>query len=199
MYYLLIILGLALVTVGIVGLTQNNSQVKDTEKFDSSELGLTENEIKGKLFQRFVRDNFNPTYYSLISEANDSVSYRHREERSDDPDLLFRLRQLTTQTKFAVECKYRSFWSKYKGEEQVEWASEDNINHYLAFAEEQKIDVVEIIGVGGTPDNPDEIYAAPLKALSKYTFARKSYLEQFRLSDPHGSYKYILSKHNVCN
>ena len=108
-------------------------------------------------------------------------------------------RHVPTDTKFAVECKYRSKWEINGKTEQIEWAEEHNIKNYLYFANKQKIDVVVIIGVGGSPDNPAEVYAAPLHALKKFTYARKKYLEQFRLTDPNGYYRFILSQHTVVN
>ena len=73
--------------------------------------------------------------------------------------MVFRHR--SSDTKFAVECKYRSKWEINGNAPQIEWAEEHNIKNYLYFANEQKIDVVVIIGVGGSPDNPAEVYAAP--------------------------------------
>ena len=78
-------------------------------------------------------------------------------------------------------------------------AEEHNIKNYLYFANEQKIDVVVIIGVGGSPDNPAEVYAAPLNALKKYTIARKNYLQQFKLTNTKSNFRFILSKHTVEN
>ena len=82
---------------------------------------------------------------------------------------------------------------------QIEWAEEHNIENYLQFSEERKMDVVIIIGIGGTAEKPEEVYAAPLHALKKFTYARKKYLELFRLTDPNGYYRFILSQHTVVN
>ena len=66
-------------------------------------------------------------------------------------------------------------------------------------ADEQKMDVVVVIGLGGTPESPAEVYAAPLYAIKKYTLARKKYLQQFKLADPKSNFRFILSKHTVEN
>ena len=108
-------------------------------------------------------------------------------------------RHLSSNTKFAVECKYRTDWELNGKTPQIEWAEEYNIENYLQFSEERKMDVVIIIGIGGTAEKPDEVYAAPLHALKKFTYARKKYLEQFRLTDPNGYYRFILSQHTVVN
>ena len=111
--------------------------------------------------------------------------------------MVFRHR--SSDTKFAVECKYHSKWEINGNAPQIEWAEEHNIENYLQFSEERKMDVVIIIGIGGTAEKPDEVYAAPLHALKKFTYARKKYLEQFRLTDPNGYYRFILSQHTVVN
>ena len=231
MYYILIILGIALVTIGIMGLSKEkgnksseaekvseqsgaaengstssslvsrkNSQAIDTdgekenERYDD---GLTDAERKGQAFEMFVRDHFNHKDYSLVEHVNDKASHEHVTERSKYPDMVFRHR--SSDTKFAVECKYRSKWEINGKTEQIEWAEEHNIKNYLYFANEQKIDVVVIIGVGGSPDNPAEVYAAPLNALKKYTIARKNYLQQFKLTNTKSNFRFILSKHTVEN
>ena len=128
---------------------------------------------------------------------NDKASHEHVTERSKYPDMVFRHR--SSDTKFAVECKYRSKWEINGNAPQIEWAEEHNIENYLQFSEERKMDVVIIIGIGGTAEKPEEVYAAPLHALKKFTYARKKYLEQFRLTDPNGYYRFILSQHTVVN
>ena len=231
MYYILIILGIALVTIGIMGLSKEkgnksseaekvseqsgaaengstssslvsrkNSQAIDTdgekenERYDD---GLTDAERKGQAFEMFVRDHFNHKDYSLVEHVNDKASHEHVTERSKYPDMVFRHR--SSDTKFAVECKYRSKWEINGNAPQIEWAEEHNIENYLQFSEERKMDVVIIIGIGGTAEKPEEVYAAPLHALKKFTYARKKYLEQFRLTDPNGYYRFILSQHTVVN
>ena len=129
--------------------------------------------------------------------VNDKASHEHVTERSKYPDIVFR--HLSSNTKFTVECKYRTDWELNGKTPQIEWAEEHNIANYLQFSEERKMDVVIIIGIGGTAEKPDEVYAAPLHALKKFTYARKKYLEQFRLTDPNGYYRFILSQHTVVN
>ena len=129
--------------------------------------------------------------------VNDKASHEHVTERSKYPDMVFRHR--SSDTKFAVECKYRTDWELNGKTPQIEWAEEHNIENYLQFSEERKMDVVIIIGIGGTAEKLEEVYAAPLHALKKFTYARKKYLEQFRLTDPNGYYRFILSQHTVVN
>ena len=111
--------------------------------------------------------------------------------------MVFRHR--SSDTKFAVECKYRSKWEINGNAPQIEWAEEHNIANYLQFSEERKMDVVIIIGIGGTAEKPEEVYAAPLNALKKYTIARKNYLQQFKLTNTKSNFRFILSKHTVEN
>lgn len=222
MYYILIVIGVLLVAAGIIGLTHRktngagsaenetpNDNISENATVNSDlswngqnastdsavDDGLSDAERKGRAFELFVRDHFSNKNYSLVEHVNDNPTYEHVTERSKGPDMVFR--HLASDEQFAVECKYRSGWDEYDGKVMVEWASEENIRNYLAFADERKMNVVVIIGVGGTPDSPNEVYAAPLKALKKYTTAYKKYLEQFRLANPNGKYKYIISRRTV--
>lgn len=221
MYYILIILGIALVIAGVIGLTKgaDNKNIASEKVDDSSsnseiwekdvavkenytddkihDDGLSDSERKGQAFEMYVRDHFSHKDYSLVEHVNDKVSHEHVTERSKYPDMVFRHR--SSNTKFAVECKYRSDWFIKDDILQIEWAEEHNIENYLHFADEQKMDVVVIIGIGGTADNPAEVYAAPLYALKKYTYVYKSYLEDFKLTNPNANYNFILSKHTVEN
>lgn len=225
MYYILIVLGIALVIAGIVGLNKEkgrdadsadntaenkpvasantNKDSKDnSEKYDSHDReryddGLSDAERKGQAFELYVRDHFSHKDYSLVEHVNDKASHEHVTERSKYPDMVFRHR--ASDTKFAVECKYRTDWDYSSGIPQIEWAEEHNIENYLQFADEQKMDVVVVIGLGGTPESPAEVYAAPLYAIKKYTLARKKYLQQFKLADPKSNFRFILSKHTVEN
>lgn len=218
-------LGIALVIAGIVGLNKekgsdvdsaNNmgedkpvasantntdsrgnvekNDADDKERYDD---GLSDAERKGQAFELYVRDHFSHKDYSLVEHVNDKASHEHVTERSKYPDMVFRHR--ASGTKFAVECKYRTDWEWSSGIPQIEWAEEHNIENYLQFADAQKMDVVVIIGLGGTPDSPSEVYATPLYALKKYTTARKKYLQQFKLADPKSNFRFILSKHTVEN
>jgi len=225
MYYILIVLGIALVIAGIVGLSKekgngvnsinkmdenkpvasantNTNSRETVEKNDAGDKeryddGLSDAERKGQAFELYVRDHFSHKDYSLVEHVNDKASHEHVTERSKYPDMVFRHR--ASDTKFAVECKYRTDWDYSSGIPQIEWAEEHNIENYLQFADEQKMDVVVVIGLGGTPESPAEVYAAPLYAIKKYTLARKKYLQQFKLADPKSNFRFILSKHTVEN
>ena len=218
MYYIFIVVGIALIVAGIIGLSKGNDSHKalsevetdnaedivgdEYDKKESPDVknyddGLSDAERKGQAFEMYVRDQFNHNDYFLVEHVNDKASHEHVTERSKYPDMVFRHR--LSNTKFAVECKYRSEW-EHKGKiAQIDWAEEHNISNYLHFADVRKMDVVVIIGIGGSPDNPREVYAAPLYALKTYTTARKYYLEQFKLSNPKASFRFILSKHTVEN
>jgi len=100
-------------------------------------------------------------------------------ESNKYPDLLLEYRPASTS--FAVECKWRSkWWKKEDGKESIDWAGGDKkIENYNNFSAKNSVPVFVAIGIGGTPDNPKELFIAPLKAL-KYRYAERSYLERFR-------------------
>ena len=203
MYIAFIIIGLALLLVGVVGLTRKDS-VKDSPATaanladkpaeeslptNSSEQSPTladntdESEERmrmGKAFEDFVCSLFSQKDYMLVERVNDYFNHERFAERSLGPDMVFRKKD--TGEEFAVECKYRRHWSKEDEKEYVLWASDQNIANYKQFANERKMPVIIVIGIGGEPQSPAELYATPLNALSKYTTARKNYLQNFKLN-----------------
>ena len=203
MYIALIIIGVALTIWGVVGLTRQHPEKTQSETTapaaavetaegptptDSTQTadvkdgdGLSDYERKGKVFEDFVCNQFPQKEYVLVERVNDYFGHDRFAERSLGPDMVFRKK--STGEEFAVECKYRSRWSKNQdGKEEVQWASEQNIANYKHFADERKMPVIVIIGVGGEPQSPAELFAAPLQALHKYTTARKHYLQKFQLN-----------------
>jgi len=77
------------------------------------------------------------------------------------PDLELVINSAGLEQRFAIECKFRS-----KVEDGfVEFAYDEQLKRYKAFEELTKEPVVVMLGIGGEPENPAQVYAVPLVAI----------------------------------
>lgn len=200
MSILLIIIGVALSGYGIFSLThvkQPQEPVTDSHRVatvaDLPNDSLSDSERKGQQFEDFVVSQFSAGDYTLVEKVNDYTSRHHNTERSRYADLVFRKK--ATGEEFAIECKYRSDWMDYKGEPAIHWVEQRKIDDYNRFSEERDIDVIVLFGVGGTPSQPEHVYALPLRLLQKPLPQRKAFLQKFEVAD--GNYVYDSHQHNL--
>ncbi|MCQ2275261.1 MAG: hypothetical protein MJZ86_10760 [Bacteroidales bacterium] len=191
MGYTLIIIGAVLAVVGLV-LVLHKPKVEVVEvvtpveeevvslPISSDSAKTVTNEQKGRDFEIWVKDHFNQDFFNLKEWRGDKYDKGTYAESNRYPDMEWEFhfdKENVTET-FAVECKWRSDF--YNG--SIEWASEENIAIYNRFAKERNMPVFVVIGVGGMPSAPVEVYVVPLKAL-QYPYAKKEYLEKFRHED----------------
>ena len=120
-----------------------------------------ENYEKGVEFERYIIDLFltNKRYFAIHSWTRD-VSNKHqgvRVESDSDPDLLIRYKP--TDEKFAVECKYRS--NLYN--DKLCWTTQKKMEDYKSFAQKNTIPTFIVIGLGGNPRNPEQMFCIPLE------------------------------------
>ena len=92
------------------------------------------------------------------------------------PDLEYRFRANDVECRFAVECKWRS--SFVKGE--IQWAKQYQLDNYIKFAYEKRTPVFVIIGIGGTPDNPQSLYIIPLTNINSIFLDRRELQKYYR-------------------
>ena len=61
-----------------------------------------------------------------------------------------------------------SNWWPFFSDEAVHWANTSLINHYYDLQEEKDMDAYVLIGIGGSPEQPDELYVIPLNNIPRY-------------------------------
>lgn len=199
MGYALVIIGVLLVGVGawmVKGLKNatieetipTNEFVSEQKDIDTNlnvtdengtENGLTESEEKGRAFEEYVVSHFNKKYFTLKEWRGDKYYKGNYAESNRYPDMEY---EFSLDGKiiipFAVECKWRS---KFKNE-QIQWATEEQADIYRKFEKEKEMPVFVVIGVGGSPSDPERVYAVPLKAL-KLSIAKEDYIRDFMRED----------------
>ena len=196
MGYLVILLGILCVALGCYMLKQSsvatdrtNSQ-NETEKIPSLEQEAantdtvttqqqnspSEAEQKGVDFEKYVIKKFSKKYFTLKEWRSDKYVDGHYAKSNTYPDIELEFRLGNDKYILAVECKYRS---KLNENGKLTWCDDAQLKRYQDYEKEFNIPVTIIIGIGGTPSSPDNIYCIPLKAL-KYNTCNEEYLSRFK-------------------
>jgi hypothetical protein len=131
----------------------------------------------GDDFEKYVVGKFNKKHFHLTEWAGDKYSEGRYAKSTLNPDLILEL-DLGRKDKFplAVECKYRS--RDQNGRLKV--CSEEQLKRYTAYQNESGTPTFIVLGLGGTPSDPDRLFAVPIRAL-KYAKASLDYLSTFEV------------------
>lgn len=145
-----------------------------------------ENELthyqKGIDFEKYVVDLFlkRSKYFVINDWTNDIYDKRKgiKVESNKNPDLVVRYKP--TDEKIAIECKYRSkYYQNHKVcTQSIKWSNPHQIKQYKTFESSNNIPVFIVIGVGGKPDNPEDMFCIPLDE-AKYSELFESVLKKF--------------------
>jgi hypothetical protein len=121
----------------------------------------TESEHKGYLFEQYIVSLFNTDYFTLLEWRSDKSINGIYPLSCKFPDLEF---YFTTQYEclhFAVECK----WRQHFDNEMADLGREDQLWSYKEFQKTTEIPVFIVLGIGGEPNWPNEIYTIPLREI----------------------------------
>lgn len=134
-----------------------------------------EEEGVGAEFEKYIATLFPKPYYVIKEWRSDKYHDGVYAESSKYPDFEINYSDNRYSIDFAVECKYRSAFYYNK----IDWAKEHQLRTYREFAAEKDIRVFVVIGVGGDPFDPDNLYVVPLEQISATTL-HKTELEDYR-------------------
>lgn len=114
---------------------------------------------KGDDFENFVAKQFHKNNdYTVVNWTGDKMrKYNVYVESDSGPDL--KIRHEPTQEEFYIECKYRS--NLYNG--KYKWTNDKQRKRYLKFASNTKNPFYIVLGLGGSPNEPNKIYCVPLR------------------------------------
>lgn len=139
-----------------------------------------DNFAKGEEFEKFVVKKFSPRYFRLQEWRSDKYVDGRYAESNHYPDLevTFEMKSREVKERFAIECKWRKSFFKNR----IEWAKGYQLSNYQHYAKDLNIPVWVVIGVGGVPSAPEEVYVMPLTTLTSPTVSKEE-LQEFRKSD----------------
>lgn len=181
MGYILIALGILLTLAGVwalkrepaeqdihedtgTSMAEEKAQPDDVEKD-----GLTDNQKKGQDFEKYVVSKFPVEYYAIKEWRGDKYDKGRYAESNQYPDLELALKYQGEEHPFAVECKWRSRLGK---DGTISWSDDAQIARYKAFAEQKSMPVFVIIGIGGEPSAPSQVYCVPLQQMTSSTVSQ---------------------------
>ena len=140
---------------------------------------LPEVVLKGREFEDFVLELFdlNETKtYSLLEWRSDKSMGEISPVSNTYPDFVLEYKEGRRKKKFAVECKWRASIPKRFTQPLFE---PEQITHYQEYAVEKAQKVIIILGVGGEPSMPEELYLIPIDAISQIQ-SKPSLLKKFK-------------------
>ena len=139
-------------------------------------ISLPEEVLKGREFEDFVLELFdlNETMaYSLLEWRSDKSTGEICAVSNSYPDFVLEYKEGRKKKRFAVECKWRDSISKRMMKPLIE---REQFDRYKEYSVEKKQEVFIILGVGGEPSMPEELYIVPLdsfqEAQSKLSWLR---------------------------
>lgn len=184
MGYILIVLGLAFVVWGIfmVFVPRNTEETisRENQTFTKSEKNVVskknttydyeENKAKGDAFEKFVVKSFSREFFTLQEWRSDKYVDGIYAVSNHFPDLevIFDDKLKGVKDVFAIECK----WRKRFYHNEIEWAKDSQIKNYKDYADRVNIPVYVVIGIGGEPEAPNEIFIVPLASIKSSTLSK---------------------------
>jgi hypothetical protein len=140
---------------------------------------------KGLDFEKWAVDHINPAYWKLEEWQGDKYHNGQYPESNRNPDLVYKVHVGSSVQRIALECK----WRKAFVADELQWASPEQIALYKRFQDVRAARVFVVIGVGGIPAAPFNVYVVPLEALKKPAVTRQE-LQQYRSKNKAGKFYY---------
>jgi hypothetical protein len=137
---------------------------------------ISANDLKIKAFKDLVVSRFDKTYFHLLRWQSQKHFDGWHPLSNNDPDLVFEFRHRDKFIPFAVQCKWSS---DFRGNTVAE-IDNRQIKRYYAFQEQQCMSVFIVVGIGGLPHEPANLYVVPLSYIPKHTIAiTRDFLQPF--------------------
>lgn len=136
------------------------------------------NAEKGKEFEEYIikKFDFSRKSLKLVSRSEPSGV-------KSGADLLIELTTKKANYNFAVECAWRS---EVK-ESAFEWTKEETLNNILALSKNDKAALFLVLGEGGSPSYPNDLYIIPITSAKQFSIQN---LAAYRCNDLSGKFFY---------
>ncbi len=114
---------------------------------------------RGLAFEKFVHSRFNPAQYRLLDKRSAGLYPL----TINDPQLVYQVQH--HHRRFAVECRFRE--RDYRN--KFTWAEQFQLDQYQRFQEKTLMPLFIVIGIGGLPSKPTNVYVIPFNQISSTT------------------------------
>lgn len=121
---------------------------------------MPEDVLKGREFEEFVLElmDVKNGKYMLKEWRGDKTMGDVFPENNSYPDLLIEAAE--TKRKIAIECKWRKYLNHTT---MIDLFSPEQLITYQEFSQERDLPVFIVLGIGGEPCEPKDIYIIPLE------------------------------------
>lgn len=129
---------------------------------------------KGETFEQYIENKiFTPDNYKIVEKTHNYITNKKNYvEASTKPD--FKFRDKINKEEFYIEAKFRK--KDFKG--KYEWCTIQQLKRYQEHHKEKPVFI--LLGIGGTPLYPEELFLIPLKD-AKYTGLFPKSIEKFKI------------------
>ena len=132
---------------------------------------MPEDVLKGREFEEFVLELFDIKNgkYRLKEWRGDKTLGEVFPENNSYPDFL--IEEIETKRHVAVECKWRQ---KFNHIGMADLFSPEQLITYQDFSKERSLPVFIILGIGGSPCEPEDVYIVPLEKAASVQIPQKN-------------------------
>lgn len=141
------------------------ARVKEAVREELKNMTPTENleKQKGNAFENFIVKKFDLTVFKLMEWRSDKYHEGRYAQTNHYPDMEWELNlAFAKKATFAVECKYRSVYY----ENGIKICEPYQLNNYRDYAHKHQVPVYILLGVGGEPAAPAELFIIPLQYMN---------------------------------
>lgn len=143
---------------------------------DEAELVVRDFKMQS-VFEDFVVTLFDPLYFLNRRPKSERVYAGKIPNDEPMPDFIFEFNQKDVHAHFAIKCQYYKDVAK----NEVHLFPADVVRGFRQFEEEKGIDVYYVLGFGGAPDDPKELFLLPAKSIQD-EYVTKSELRRYSKS-----------------
>lgn len=140
--------------------------------------------LKGREFEDFVLELFNlqgSSIYFLLEWRSDKALGAVHPASNSHPDFVLEYANGGVKRKFAVECKWRNCLPRYMSKSLF---LPEQTAKYQEYSTSKRMKVFVVLGIGGYPCQPEELYIIPLSAIADVQTDR-SRLRKYRRGNVH--------------
>lgn len=147
---------------------KNTVLIPDEKGEEEHDITLTSVE-KGMKFEKYIIEKFDSKYFIQHEWRSDKGHDGIYPTANKKPDMEYEFKFKEHSLRFAIECKYCSNY--FNGRIEL---VERQFNNYKSFSLQEKMPVYITIGVGGSPDNPLDLYLIPLADLKSHIISKET-------------------------
>lgn len=132
---------------------------------------------KGREFEKYVVSLFDRNFFSIVHAQSDKSFDGRHVETNQNPDFVLRLETNSGWANIGVECKYRS---KVNKNYPIQFCEDYQLRNYQNFGYANEMNVFIVLGIGGTPSKPEEMYVFPIFDLRMNTMSYNALKSHFK-------------------